>query len=124
MLYYDQNLKKNARTLRRNQTDAERLLWSRLRRKQLSQVQFYRQKPVGKYIVDFYAPSKKLVIEVDGAQHFEEKHLLYDMERSHFLMGMGLKVLRFDNLQVLRSIEVVMEVIFLALCQPKNPPVA
>ena len=53
-------------------TDAEHRLWFRLRRKQLLGLQFYRQKPIGKYIVDFYAPAVALVIEVDGGQHFEE----------------------------------------------------
>ncbi|OGO91350.1 MAG: hypothetical protein A3F41_00490 [Coxiella sp. RIFCSPHIGHO2_12_FULL_44_14] len=116
MLYYKSKLKKYSRILRANQTDAELLLWSRLRRKQLCNVQFYRQKPLGKYIVDFYAPSKGLVIEVDGGQHFEEKHLRYDKKRTHFLMEVGLKVLRFDNPQVLQSIEEVMEVVLKELC--------
>ncbi|OGO94582.1 MAG: hypothetical protein A3F10_04120 [Coxiella sp. RIFCSPHIGHO2_12_FULL_42_15] len=116
MLYYNLKLKKRARVLRCHQTDAERLLWSRLRRKQMASIQFYRQKPIGEYIVDFYAPSKKLVIEVDGGQHFEKKHLQYDKKRTHFLMELGLKVLRFDNIQVLQSIEEVMEVVLKELC--------
>jgi len=53
--------------LRRNATDAERHLWQRLRRKQILDVQLYRQKPIGDYIADFYAPAVKLVIELDGA---------------------------------------------------------
>ncbi len=112
MLYYNEKLKSNARRLRSNLTDAEILLWSRLRRKQLLNVQFYRQKPIGNYITDFYAPSAKLVIEVDGGQHFEEYHMQKDRKRDFFMEKQGLKVLRFDNLQVLQSTKDVMDVIF------------
>lgn len=66
MLPYSKNLKEPSRTLRKEMTDAEQALWSRLRGKQILGVQFYRQKPIGPYIVDFYAPAAKLIIEVDG----------------------------------------------------------
>ncbi len=72
MIYYNHGLKNTARTLRKNMTEPERLLWSRIRRKQLRGFQFYRQKTVGNYIVDFYCPSARIIIEVDGGQHFEE----------------------------------------------------
>jgi very-short-patch-repair endonuclease len=75
MLRYDNHLKDTSRLLRKNMTDSERLLWSRLRRKQIAGMQFYRQKPIGKYIVDFYAPKAKLVIEVDGSQHMESENI-------------------------------------------------
>jgi very-short-patch-repair endonuclease len=78
-------------------------------------MQFYRQKLLGKYIVDFYAPSVKLIIEVDGGQHFEEHHIQKDKERDFFMEKQGLKVLRFDNLQVLRSTNDVVGVIYNAL---------
>ena len=68
MLAYKPQLRPLARRLRAAMTDAEHRLWFRLRRKQLLWVQFYRQKPIGKYIVDFYAPAVALVIEVDGGQ--------------------------------------------------------
>jgi very-short-patch-repair endonuclease len=64
-----------AREFRKNMTEAEQALWFRLRRKQLLDVQFYRQRPIGNHVVDFYAPSAKLVIEVDGSQHLEKDHL-------------------------------------------------
>ena len=67
MLKYRNNLKPLARQLRLNMTDAEQKLWFQLRRKQILDIVFYRQKPIGNYIVDFYAPSQKLVVEVDGA---------------------------------------------------------
>ena len=115
MLDYNKKLKTNARRLRSNSTDAEILLWLRLRGKQLLNVQFYRQKPIGNYIADFYAPSGKLVIEVDGGQHYEENYLQKDQERDFFMEQQGLKTLRFTNLQVLQSIDDVIDVIFNAL---------
>ncbi len=74
-IYHSKILKGRARKLRKNMTDSEIVLWSRLRRKQLLDIQFYRQRPIGSYIVDFYAPKIKLVIEVDGSRHFEEKNI-------------------------------------------------
>ena len=112
MLYYNQKNKTNSRKLRSNQTDAEMLLWSRIRRKQIKNIQFYRQKPIGNFIVDFYAPSAKFVVEVDGGQHFEEVYMEQDKKRDLYLKQLNLKVLRFDNLQVLQSIDNVLEVIF------------
>ena len=112
MLYYNQQNKLRSRHLRSNQTDAEMLLWSRIRRKQIKDIQFYRQKPIGNIIVDFYAPAAKLVIEIDGGQHFEEEHKQRDQKRENYLKRLHLKVLRFDNLQVLRSIDAVLEAIF------------
>ena len=75
-------------------------------------IQFYRQKSISNYIVDFYGPKVKLVIEIDGAQHLEEWHLLNDRLRDNYLAQLHLTVLRFDNLQVLQSIDSVMEAIF------------
>lgn len=111
MLKYDTSLKPKARSLRSNMTDAEQWLWSKLRRKQVLDIQFYRQKPIGHFIVDFYAPKVSLVIELDGGQHFEPDQQDYDRRRTAFLEYQGLTVLRFTNLEVLRNIDGVMEVI-------------
>ena len=108
---YNQKLVINSRTLRSDMTDAERLLWKRIRFKQVRGLLFYRQKPLLKFIVDFYCPKAKLVIELDGSQHFEEEHRAADAERDAALSGLGLRVLRFDNRQVLTDIEAVMAVI-------------
>ena len=81
MLSYSRNLKHRARRLRQNLTDSEQVLWSRLRRKQLLGIQFYRQRPIGKYIVDYFAPKAKLVVEVDGSQHVQGDHAIKDKER-------------------------------------------
>lgn len=118
MLYYNQKNKMNARHLRANQTDAENLLWSRLRRKQIKNIQFYRQRLINNFIVDFYAPSVKLVIEADGGQHFDDDYQEKDKNRDAHLNKLGLKVLRFDNMQILRSIDSVLEVIYETISMP------
>jgi len=115
MLPYNRTLKPRARNLRREMTDAERLLWLRLRRKQIGGVQFYRQKPIGNYIVDFYAPRAKIVIEVDGSQHHEPHAVEADIERDQFLSRLNLNILRFNNLQVLLETESVLDAIRLAI---------
>ena len=111
MLRYKAYLKNKARHLRTNMTDSERVLWSRLRGKQLLSVQFYRQKPIGKYIVDFYAPRVKLVVEVDGSQHMEEKQAETDKHRDKYLASVGLKVLRFNSREILKQTDAVVQVI-------------
>ena len=117
MQLYNQKLIINSRTLRSGMTDAEYVLWKRIRHKQVRDLQFYRQKPLLAFIVDFYCPKAKLVIELDGSQHFEEAHRATDAERDAALVGMGLRVLRFDNRQVLTEIEVVMAVIDGVVCE-------
>jgi very-short-patch-repair endonuclease len=115
MLRYKANLKQSSRLLRKNLTDSERVLWSRLRGKQLSGVQFYRQKPLADYIVDFYAPQAKLVIEVDGSQHLEGQQADEDRRRDKDLESVGLRVLRFNSREVLAEIEAVVEAIYKAI---------
>jgi very-short-patch-repair endonuclease len=117
---YNQKLAINARVLRINMTDAERLLWQRVRLKQVQGLPFYRQKPLLAFIVDFYCPKAKLVIELDGSQHFEEAHRVADEERDAALTGLGLRVLRFDNRQVLLETEGVMAVIDAMVCVRKD----
>jgi very-short-patch-repair endonuclease len=109
MLPYARHSKPLARKLRNDQTNAEAALWHRLRRKQLRGAQFYRQKPLGPFIVDFYCPAACLVIEVDGAQHFTDVGVSSDAERDAYLAGMELTVLRFSNLDVLASMNDVLE---------------
>ncbi len=106
---YDTKLKERSRKLRESMTDAERLLWSKLRMRQIHDLIFYRQKPIGEYIADFYCPKAKLVIEVDGGQHFSKEHVEYDRLRDAYMAGVGLKVLRFKNVEVLGNIEGVLE---------------
>jgi very-short-patch-repair endonuclease len=109
MLIYNGNLKQYARQLRKNMTDAERRLWAKIRMKQLKEYQFYRQKPIGDYIVDFFCPRAKLVIEVDGSHHLVGETIKYDRIRDEYLGSFGLRVLRFTNTDVLTRIEGVVE---------------
>ena len=108
---YQQSLKPNSRKLRSTLTDAEQLLWQRLRRKQIRAVQFNRQKPLLGYIVDFYSAKAALVIELDGSQHLQPENLREDALRDEALAALGLRVLRFDNRQVLTEMAAVLEVI-------------
>jgi len=96
-------------------TDAEILLWSKIKGKQLKGVQFYRQKIIGRYIVDFYCATAKLVIEVDGGQHYTDDGRTRDAIRDAYMKCLGLKVLRFSDIDVLTNIEGVVEHIFLFL---------
>jgi very-short-patch-repair endonuclease len=105
---YSFHLKAPARQLRTRMTDAEITLWHRLCRKQVQGVQFYRQNPLLSFIVDFYCPAAKLVIEIDGGQHFEAVRMTKDQARDAALAGLGLRVLRFDNRQVLQEMEAVL----------------
>ena len=98
-------------------TDAEQRLWYRVRRKQIDGVPFYRQKPLGGFIVDFYAPSAQLVVELDGAQHWTDGGRTADARRDAALATMGLKVLRFDDRQALLETDAVVEVIWRVVAQ-------
>lgn len=111
MKSYAKYLKTPSRMLRTNMTDAEEQLWFHLRRKQIQGKQFYRQKPLFNYIVDFYCPAANLVIELDGSQHYESMNLEQDKVRDQFLSGFGFTVLRFDNRQVLTELNAVLAVI-------------
>ena len=95
--------------LRREATPAEAKLWEYLRRNQLNGVGFRRQHPIGQYITDFCAPSRKLVVELDGREHLRQG--AEDSERTEFLESEGFRVLRFWNNQVMGDIErVLMEI--------------
>ena len=112
MLKYNKNLKQISRTLRKNMTKEEIILWSRIRRKQIKEVQFYRQKPIGNFIADFYCPKAKLIIELDGSQHYEKEGIKKDKIRDEYFESLGLKVLRFTNLDVLKNLNGVLERIY------------
>ncbi len=102
----------NARELRKNQTEAEKRLWAKLRRGQLNDYHFRRQHPVGPYIVDFFCFEAGLVIELDGGQHYEPEVMAYDKKRTEYLNAEGLTVIRFDNYEVFEDMDAVLRVIF------------
>ena len=103
---------KRARTLRSHLTDAEQALWRHLRMRQLGGCKFRRQRPIGPYIVDFVCLENKLIVEVDGGQHTEDK------SRDRWLNTQGYDVLRFWNDDVLTKIDDVIEAIDRALTEP------
>ena len=100
-----------ARSLRNNPTDAERKLWLLLRSKQLGGFKFRRQQPIGPYVVDFFCPMAKLIVELDGSQHGEADKLQYDEDRTMWLSSRGYHVVRFVNADVLRNPEIVADAI-------------
>jgi len=114
-----QKTEEAARRLRRNLTHAEALLWSALRRRQLVGLKFRSQHPIGRFIVDFYCPSCKLVIEVDGDIHTQQQ--AYDDARTKQLQSFGYQVLRFTNEEVLSDLQTVLDCI-LQTVQASFPP--
>jgi len=111
-IHYNPKLKEKARYLKNNSTISEILLWNELKQRRLLGYQFYRQKPIGNYIVDSLSYKLRLVIEIVGDSH-DESSFEYDQIRQGYLESIGLKVLRFDDLDmnmnrlnVLRVIEV------------------
>ena len=102
-------LKSNAQTLRKNMTKEENLLWYQFLRRY--PFQFRRQYVIGNYIVDFYCHRARLVVELDGSQHYDPKEMEKDAQRSRYLESLGLKVLRFTNLDVLHRFRGVCETI-------------
>ncbi len=119
---YGKNLKGASRKLRGEMTDAEQLLWSRLRRKQILGIQFNRQKSIGPYVVDFLANAVLLVVEIDGSQHLEAEHAQRDVVRDLFLRKQQLRVLRFDNRQVLLETDAVLSEIHRVCLERQIPP--
>lgn len=93
----------------------EALLWRRLRGRQVEGAKFRRQYAIGRYFLDFYYPEKRLAIEVDGGQHFEDANATRDEARTKFLTARGVRVLRFTNTDVLGQIDAVLEAILLAI---------
>ena len=98
-----------AKTLRAAATDAERKLWSMLRGHQVAGLHFRRQQPIGPYIVDFYCPAAKLIIELVGDQHGADEGVEYDAKRTEWLTSNGYRVLRFPNWQVSKNPQMVLD---------------
>jgi very-short-patch-repair endonuclease len=110
-----------ARDLRKNSTKAERIVWSILRAHRLNGASFRRQVPIGPYIADFVCHAARLIIEVDGGQHYEPAGLVRDQRRDAFLSTAGFRILRFSNLDVVTNRAGVAEVIAAAVTR-KPPP--
>jgi very-short-patch-repair endonuclease len=104
-LPYNPDLKEHARMMRNNSTKGEIKFWCELLRNKKSGYQFYRQKTILNYIVDFYCARLKLVIEIDGTSHLDKRE--YDKMRDNDLKTLGLKILRYDDLQVINNFEMI-----------------
>ncbi len=116
-----------ARALRRNMTDAERKLWAELRGHRFQGLAFRRQSPIGPFIVDFVCQRCRLIVEIDGGQHFEDAGQKHDMRRDTYFEARGYRVLRVSNLDVLTNREGVLETIAAAITArplPSPPPQA
>lgn len=110
-----------AKNLRKESTDVERLLWSRLRAGRFEGLKFRRQHPIGKYIVDFVCLERTLIIELDGGQHDLPGEIRKDKERTSWLEKEGYAVLRFWNNDVLTNMDGVLEVIRERLLRSLSP---
>jgi very-short-patch-repair endonuclease len=117
-------MRTRAKSLRTESTDAERIVWSLVRAHRLNGVGFRRPTPIGPYIVDFVSHSARLVIEVDGGQHYEATYEAKDARRDAFLRSKGFRVLRFSNHDVMKNREGVWEIIAAAVgtAQAPSPP--
>lgn len=103
-IFNSKHLLKKRQRLRNNLTPQEIILWSRLRRNQMG-CKFRRQHSIGNYIVDFFCPEKKIIVEIDGLQHKREKDTKYDAKRTKYFNYLGIKVLRFWNNEINTNLE-------------------
>ncbi len=111
-----------ARELRREATPAERKLWTQLRQLEINNAHFRRQAPIGPCFADFACHRTRIVVELDGEQHGFDDERLRDEKRTRFLETSGYRVLRFWNHEVLRNLESVVDTIYAALYQTREPP--
>ena len=101
-------LESRRKSLRKNSTAAEAMLWSLLKNKQLDGRKFRRQHSVDRYILDFYCPSERLAVELDGEHHFTPAGTVYDDKRTRYLESLNIRVIRFENEEVFQSPEGVL----------------
>ncbi len=104
-----EKMRTRARELRRTLTDAERIVWYSVRAHRLNGAGFRRQAPIRPYIVDFVSHAAKLIVEIDGGQHFEDEQEKRDARRTRFFERKGYRVLRFSNLDVMSNRSGVLE---------------
>ena len=112
IIWYHPDLVLQARELRNNCTPAEKILWHKLKGKQLDGYDFHRQKPLCYYIVDFYCPRLRLAIEINGTIHLSEDNKSRDIKRQEELEDMGISFLRYTNSEVLDNVDDVVQKIY------------
>jgi very-short-patch-repair endonuclease len=114
-IFNPKRTKAQRKYLRNNMTKAEVILWSKLKGRNILEYKFRRQHGIGDYIVDFYCPELKLVIEIDGESHYTSKGKIHDKARAKFLNEMSIHILRFTNPQVKQNLEGVIRHIISAI---------
>ena len=107
-IFNKKELKERRRLLRNQATEPEKLLWERLRKKQINGVRFRRQVSIGGYVVDFYSPKNRLAIEIDGQSHNRDSAREYDTIREETITQLGIQFIRFTNDDVLNDMEYVL----------------
>jgi len=108
-LYNKRSDKLKRRLLRKNMTEAERLLWNAIRRKQVGGRRFRRQYSIRGFVIDFYSPEIKLAIEIDGGYHSDKDQAFYDSEREKLIQNLGIQFLRFKNDDIFSNIDKVLK---------------
>lgn len=107
-IFNKKELKPRRKELKNNSTYAEVYFWQQVRGRQLGGRNFRRQTSIGSFVVDFYCPEEKLVVELDGEVHFNEVSIEYDKERTKYIESLGLRIIRFENNEVLKNTEFVL----------------
>jgi very-short-patch-repair endonuclease len=110
-LYNRASEKEKRQKLRNNMTKAEKMLWDKIKGKQIESCKFRRQYSVAQFIIDFYCPELKLAIEIDGESHFQEDAVRYDQQRQIFIESAGIIFLRFTNNEVFENLNSILEII-------------
>ena len=115
------NTFEKARLLRNNMTEAEKIIWDKLKNRNVFKARFRRQHPIGIFIVDFYCHECKLAIEIDGEIHLKNEVIEYDDGRSHDIEKYGIKILRFTNNEVFNGLNNIIEKILRATADFEPP---
>lgn len=118
-LFNKLSTREKRKNLRKEQTEVEKILWQKLRAKRFFNLKFFRQYGIGEYIADFYCPEMKIVIELDGSQHYTEEGKEYDKAREGFMEACGIKTFRFSNRDIVDNLDSVLEEIYNSL-NPSN----
>ena len=108
-IYNKKEAENNRRKLRKNQTKEELVFWAHVKNRRLGGYKFRRQYSIGKYIVDFYCPECRLIIEIDGGQHCEEKNIKKDDLRTKYFESLGMKVRRYTNIDIKNNLNSVLD---------------
>jgi len=106
--FNDRKLKNIRQQLRKSTPETEKILWARIRRRQINGIKFRRQQSIGPYILDFYSFEIDLGIEIDGPSHYLPEHSVHEKQRNQFLAGQTLQLLRFQNSEIYENLEGVL----------------